>query len=104
MLMPEYILNDNEMLKSKEANVEKGKGVILDYKEKDIEERRQDLLDDDGSWIKVASKVNHPRYQNDKVYEHRGQEKGSSSRDLMGLSHAHNYDNLKGGPKPWQGS
>ena len=41
MLMPEYVLNDNEVLKIKEANVGKGKGVIiLQHKDKDIEERR----------------------------------------------------------------
>ena len=104
-LMPDSILNDNEVLKSKEANVEKGKSVvILEHNDKDIQERRKDLMDEGGSWIKVASKVNHPRYQKDKVYAHNGQERGSSSRDPMGLSHAHNYDQLKGRSKPWQGS
>ena len=104
-LMSDSILNDNDALKTKEANVEKGKSVvILEHNDKDIQERRKDLMDEGGSWIKVASKVNHPRYQKDKVYAHNGQERGSSSRDPMGLSHAHNYDNLKGRPKPWQGS
>ena len=104
-LMPESVLNVNEVLKSKEANVEKGKSVVtLEHNDNDIQERRNELMDEEGSWIKVASKGNHPRYQKDKGYAHHGQERGSSSRDPMGLSHAHNYEQLKGRSKPWQGS
>ena len=73
-------------------------------KDKYIEEIRQDLIDEDGSWIKVASNANHPRYQKEKVHEHHGQERGSSSRDPIGVSYAPNYDNLKRRSKPWQGS
>ena len=103
VLIPKYITNDNEVSKTKEANVDKGKGVaILEHKDKYIEVRRQDLIDDDGSWIKVASKVNHPRYQKDKVHEHHGQERGSSSKDPMGVSYAPNYDQLRRRSKPWQ--
>ena len=105
VLIPEYATKDNEMPKTKEPNVDKGKGVaILEHKDKYIEERRQDLIDDDGSWIKVASKVNHPRHQKEKVHEHYGQERGSSSKDPIGVSYAPNYDQLRRGSKPWQGS
>ena len=105
MLVLQYVLNDNEVLKRKEANIEKGKGVvILKYKDKDIEERRQVLIDEDGSWIKVAFKVNHSRYQKEKVHEHHEQDRGSSSRDPIGLSRAPNYDQLQGRSKTWQWS
>ena len=62
-LMPEFVLNVNEVLKSKETNVVKGKSVvILEHNDNDIQERRNELMDEEGSWIKVASKGNHPRY------------------------------------------
>ena len=102
VLTQEYLMNDHEVLKNKEANVEKAKGVVvLEDKDKYIEERRQDLIDEDGSWIKVAFKFNRPRYQKEKVHEHHGQERGSSSKDPMGLSLAHYYDQWK---ILWQGS
>ena len=105
VLIPEYVTKDNEVPKTKELNVDKGKGVvILEHKDKYIEERRQDLIDDDGSWVKVASKVNHRRHQKEKVHEHYGQERGSSSKDPMGVSYAPNYDQLRRSSKPWQGS
>ena len=98
-------MNDNEVVKTKEADVEKGKGVVsLEHKDKDIEERRQVLIDEDGSWIKVAFKVNHSRYQKEKVHEHHEQDRGSSSRDPIGLSRAPNYDQLQGRSKTWQWS
>ena len=61
-------------------------------------------MDEGGSWIKVTSKVNHPRYRKDKVYAHNGQERGSSSKDPTGVSYAPNYDQLKRRSKLWQGS
>ena len=69
-LIPEYITNDNGVPKT-EANVGKGKGVaIVEHKDRYIQERRKDLIDEDGSWIKVSSKVNHPRYEREEVHEH----------------------------------
>ena len=39
-------MNDNEVVKTKEADVEKGKGVVsLEHKDKDIEEIIQYLID-----------------------------------------------------------
>ena len=71
--------------KTKGLNVDKGKGVaILEHKDKYIEERRQDLIDDDGSWVKVASKVNHRRHQKEKVHEHYGQERVAPLKVLWG--------------------
>ena len=56
-LMPESVLNVNEVLKSKDANVEKGKSVvILEHNDNDIQERGNELMDEEGYWIKEASR------------------------------------------------
>ena len=45
-----YVTKDNQVPKHKEANVDYCKCVtIMEHKDKYIEERRHDLIDEDGS-------------------------------------------------------
>jgi hypothetical protein len=105
MIPPEHIEKEKEVRESAEVNVNKWKSVIiLEQKGKGVHEESSELMNEDRPWIMVGPGGKQETFQRGINQEQQGQERGNSSKNLMGPLQVFPQDHFQGKSKPWQRS